>query len=325
MPFVGRSGGNGYSAPPRTTPVATTATKIQMATPYSEVTSAAGTVTRHAAAAEFVTGSLNPSLQSYGKNLPPEQVDRLYDNVLAVTSLYSSMKNAYLSGNVSMFDGYSASASEVLSKLITIDDYGQHNFVVGDQLLPVNILQGYDQENQTHSVKKLDEEKEISAEIKKSQPVHAELDWLKREFSGNVDFSNADKIITDFYGGKALVEGAWNALSTGTTEVGATLLEGETISTAITSQVGRVIGVEGAEVVAAEIGAESLITAGAAAVGVDAAAIVGGVAASGGLLIGAVLVAAAGYGLYKALGGTRELSIPDFGAAASWVGNLFSP
>lgn len=314
---------------PVSTPSSGTANKsiIQWATPGDKVVSSNGTISYTGAQSHVVNGSVTQTLHNLASTVSVGQFDRFYSNISSMSSLYNSMKQAYQSGNVKLFDGLSVSASESMSHMVSKDAGGEYSFIIGDQYIPFSLFQGaqHEMNDEKQSTKTPTEQAiETNANITKSQNPTHDFDWIKKEFSGKVQVSNLPKSLIDYAGGKALIQSSWKALTT-STGVGEGILQGQVLSNGIRSGVGGLFGAGAGEAAAYEIGAEGLLEVGAATFGVEAASVVGAVTATGGLMVGAALLAAAGYGLYKFLGGTRSLDLPDMGKAAESLGSLFIP
>lgn len=302
---------------------------IQWATPGDKVISSNGAVTYTGAQSHVVNGSVTQTLHNLASTVSVGQFDRFYSNISGMSSLYNSMKQAYQSGNVKLFDGLSVSASESMGHMVSKDAGGEYSFIIGDQYIPFSVFQGaqHEMNDEKQSTKTPTEQAmETNENINKSHNLTHDFDWIKKEFSGKVQVSNLPKSLIDYAGGKALIQSSWKALTTSTSSgVGEGILQSQVLSNGIRSGVGEIFGAGAGEAAAYEIGAEGLLEVGAATFGVEAASVVGAVTATGGLLVGAALLAAAGYGLYKFLGGTRSLDLPDMGKAAESLGSLFIP
>lgn len=324
------------ATPPVGTPASATGLNAtqsvaQWATPGDKIISSTGKVSYIGAQAhDLVNGSMSQTLHNLASTVSAGQFDRFYSNISGMSSLYNSMKHAYQIGDTKLFDGLTLAASETMGSMIKKDAGGEYNFIIGDQYIPFSVFQGAqreaDDEEKKNPKTPAEQAAETDANITKSHSLAQDFDWMKKEFSGKVDFSKIPKSLVDYAGGKALIQNSWKALTEGSSaEVGEGILENEVLSNGIRSGVGQYFGAGAGEAVASEIGAEGLIEVGAATFGLEAASVVGAVAATGGLLVGAVLIAAAGYGLYKFLGGSRSLDLPDMGKALNALGSLFIP
>lgn len=302
--------------------------RVQLVTPQSVIENANGSVDVLKSQGIFVSGTLEQTLQSYAGRIPQAQFDQFYQNIAAVSSLYGAMKTAMIQGDKGQFDGLVVNAAEILSNLVIRDVGGDYGFKMGeedDASVPFQLLQAYTAQQNTQSKKSLTHE-EIKKNIQQASPLHSEIEWLKKEFSNPTHLTELPSNVVELYGGKALIEKGFASLAEGgLPEVGSAFLESAPVSGAIARGIGGVLGEEAGLAVASGIGAESILAAGAAAVGVDAALVAGGVVAGGAVLAGLLAVGVAGYGIYKALGGTRTLDLPEFSQATEWIGSFFSP